>query len=264
MSNIKNWSKTPASNSSAPPDGAPEGMNPSAVNDVIRQQMADHRTQWEDAEWFDWGHVLVRQGNNSFLVSITATQIYTAGRRLKLYDSTTIYAEVVASGPSGANTLVSVSSSNLSASLSSGAVAIIDPSASSYPLNAASRAEMEAAIVTTTYTTPGRHRFSPAAAKAWGVIASGGTILDSYGIAACTKTSTGRYLFSLSATMSTTMYSVMATPDVGPGGQRTWAFVDAKTTAAISVQVVYDTGGSGTTSAVDSGVSMVVFGVQAT
>ena len=43
---LKDYSTTPANNNSAPPNGAPEGMAPSAVNDVIRQVMADVRTEY--------------------------------------------------------------------------------------------------------------------------------------------------------------------------------------------------------------------------
>ena len=39
-----NWSPTDASNNSAAPDGAPEGMPPSGVNDTMRAIMgADRR-----------------------------------------------------------------------------------------------------------------------------------------------------------------------------------------------------------------------------
>ena len=38
---VQDWSTTPASNNAAPPNGAPEGMAPGAVNDVMRQMMAD-------------------------------------------------------------------------------------------------------------------------------------------------------------------------------------------------------------------------------
>ena len=37
------YSLTPASNNAAPPDGAPEGMLPSAVNDTMRDMMAQIR-----------------------------------------------------------------------------------------------------------------------------------------------------------------------------------------------------------------------------
>lgn len=40
MSNVAAWSVTAASNNSAAPNGAPEGMAPSGVNDVIRENMA--------------------------------------------------------------------------------------------------------------------------------------------------------------------------------------------------------------------------------
>lgn len=41
---LKDWSTTAASNTSAPPNGAPEGMTIANVNNVIRQVMADTRT----------------------------------------------------------------------------------------------------------------------------------------------------------------------------------------------------------------------------
>lgn len=41
MSNLFDYSQTPASNNSSPPDGAPEGMAPSEVNNTIRQMMAN-------------------------------------------------------------------------------------------------------------------------------------------------------------------------------------------------------------------------------
>jgi hypothetical protein len=41
MSNLFDYSITPASNNSASPNGAPEGMSPSAANDIMRQMMAN-------------------------------------------------------------------------------------------------------------------------------------------------------------------------------------------------------------------------------
>ena len=46
MSNVSQWSTTAASNNSAAPDGAPEGMAPSGVNDTIRENMA------ANARWY--------------------------------------------------------------------------------------------------------------------------------------------------------------------------------------------------------------------
>lgn len=153
MSNISSWTTSAASNNASPPDGAPEGMQPSAVNDVIRENMGAVRRWYVDAEWINHGDALVRQTNNSFLVSRTATEVYTAGRRIKLYDSTTIYGSVIASSASGANTLVTVSSSNLSSSLSSGGVGIINPKFSSAPM--ATAAEILTGTTTSLLMTPG-------------------------------------------------------------------------------------------------------------
>lgn len=152
MSNIKNWSKTAASNNSAPPNGAPEGMAPSTVNNTIRQQMSDHRTQWEDAEWFDWGHVPIQQTANSFLVSTTATQIYTPGRRLRLNDAATIYGTVISSSPSGANTIVTITASSITSSLTSLSISIIDPANPSIALKRPTRQVFLSG--SGTYTTP--------------------------------------------------------------------------------------------------------------
>ncbi len=126
MSNLSSWTTSAASNNAASPDGFPEGMAPSGVNDSAREMMAAVRRWYIDAEWINWGDTLVRQTNNSFLVSRTATDFYAAGQRVRLNDATTIYGKVISSSPSGANTLVTVSSSNLSSSLSSGSVNIIN------------------------------------------------------------------------------------------------------------------------------------------
>ena len=127
MSNISAWSTSAASNSSASPDGFPEGMAPSGVNDSAREVMAAVRRWYIDAEWVNHGYTHVYQSANSFLVSVTATEIYTSGRRLKLSDATTILGKVLSSSPSGANTVVTISASDLSSSLSSGSVSIMNP-----------------------------------------------------------------------------------------------------------------------------------------
>jgi hypothetical protein len=140
MSNIKSWSSTAASNTDATWGGMPEGMAPSAVNDNVRTQMAAHRTQWEDAEWFDWGHAPAYVSASTFTVSNSVTLVYALGRRLKLYDgSNTLYGHVTTiSAVSGTNTkfTVSLTSGNLTSSLSSVAVSIQDPTNTSIPKGA--------------------------------------------------------------------------------------------------------------------------------
>jgi hypothetical protein len=140
MSNIKSWSSTAASNTDASWGGMPEGMAPSAVNDNVRTQMAAHRTQWEDAEWFDWGHAPAYVSASTFTVSNSVTLVYALGRRLKLYDgSNTLFGHVTTiSAVSGTNTkfTVSLTSGNLTSSLSSVAVSIQNPTNTSIPKGA--------------------------------------------------------------------------------------------------------------------------------
>jgi hypothetical protein len=127
MSNIRNWSTTPGNNNSAPPNGAPEGMAPSSVNDIMRQQMADHRTQWTDAEWMDWGDTPSRASASSFKIATDVTARYHAGRRVKCYDATTLYGVVASSSYSAPDTTINVTtdSGNLTASLTSVALGIL-------------------------------------------------------------------------------------------------------------------------------------------
>jgi hypothetical protein len=155
MSDIKSWSSTAASNTDATWGGMPEGMAPSAVNDNVRTQMAAHRTQWQDAEWFDWGHAPAYVSASTFTVSNSVTTVYAVGRRLKLYDgSSTLYGHVTSiSAVSGTNTkfTVSLTSGNLTSSLSSVAVSILDPTNTSIPKGAVLDSP---AVTSPTITTP--------------------------------------------------------------------------------------------------------------
>lgn len=135
-SNIKNWSITPASNNATPPQGAPEGMAPSTVNDIMRQQMSDHRYQWQDAEWFCWGDTLSRASGTTFKVNGTdATSRYLAQRRIKLFDTTTMYGTVVSSSYSAPDTTVTISpdTGSLTNSFSQAALGILSPVNTSIP-----------------------------------------------------------------------------------------------------------------------------------
>jgi hypothetical protein len=133
---ISSWSTTPASNIATPPNGAPEGMAPSTVNDVMRQQMADHKTQWLDAEWFNHGDSgISRASATSFKITGDVTARYLKNRRIKCYDSSTIYGTITASSYSAPDTTITVEtdSGSLTASLSSIALAITSPSGLSIP-----------------------------------------------------------------------------------------------------------------------------------
>lgn len=111
MSAISTWSTTAASNNSASPDGFPEGMAPSGVNDSARELMAAIRTQFEDAEWLDWGDTTTYVAATQFqIASSDVTSRYRVGRRVRAVGSSTgtIYGGITASSFS-TNTTVTVS-----------------------------------------------------------------------------------------------------------------------------------------------------------
>lgn len=114
------WSTTATNNNSSPPAGAPEGMAPSAVNNVMRQIMADARDTFEQLPFFDFGDTPTRTGNTTFTVSTDLTARYVASRRVKLVGATTGYASISSSSYSAPNTTVTVvmDSGNVPTSLS--------------------------------------------------------------------------------------------------------------------------------------------------
>lgn len=86
MSNIKNWSTTALNNNAAAPDGFPEGMAPSDVNNACREVMAAVRVQYDDSEWRDWGHTVTYGSATTFSTSVgdgDTTAIYHTTRRVK-------------------------------------------------------------------------------------------------------------------------------------------------------------------------------------
>lgn len=118
---IKSYSKTAANNNTAAPNGFPEGMAPSGVNDAARQVMADIRTQWEDKEWFDYGDVVTYVSASSFTVPGDQTANYLTNRRIRCTDATTLYGKISSSSYASPSTTVNVTldSGSLSASLAS-------------------------------------------------------------------------------------------------------------------------------------------------
>ena len=66
-----NWVETDASNTTAPPDGAPEGMNPSSVNDWMRMAMGAIK------RWYDW-RIPVTTAGTTAAYTVTYTVAPTA------------------------------------------------------------------------------------------------------------------------------------------------------------------------------------------
>lgn len=135
MTGIELYSTTAADNDSAPPNGWPEGMAPSAVNDCARQMMASIRTWYEDAQWINFGYTPTYVSVSSFTVSGNRTAIFTTGRRIKLTDSSTLYGTISSSSYSAPNTTVNVTldSGSLSASLTAASVGILTSTNSALP-----------------------------------------------------------------------------------------------------------------------------------
>lgn len=95
MSSILNWSTTAGNNNSAAPDGFPENMAPSGVNDAMREVMAQLKNWQIDSEWVAYGNgdgtcTFSRTLSNMFKIEGSdVTGAYTAGRRVKVIGATT-------------------------------------------------------------------------------------------------------------------------------------------------------------------------------
>jgi len=90
MAAISTWSTTAASNNSASPDGFPEGMAPSGVNDSARENMSALRTWYEDAEWINWGDTTAYVGATQFKIAGSdVTARYSVNRRVRVVGSST-------------------------------------------------------------------------------------------------------------------------------------------------------------------------------
>ena len=132
---VQSYSTTASDNNDSPPNGAPENMAPSAVNDTIRQIMADIRSWYESAEWIDLGDAPTRVSDTEFSVSGDQTAVYTENRRVKVVGGSTNYGSITASSYSSPNTTVTVTwdSGATPTGLTSVSVGILNPSNSSLP-----------------------------------------------------------------------------------------------------------------------------------
>ena len=135
MSNISAWSTTAASNNSSPPDGFPENQLPSTVNNSARELMAAIRTFYEGAAWIDLGDTPTYATTTTFTVPGDKTAYYTANRRIRCTDATTLYGYISGSVYVSSTTVtVVLDSGSLSASLTAVAVGLLDPT--HYPVAA--------------------------------------------------------------------------------------------------------------------------------
>ena len=121
MSNIEKWSTAAGSNNQASPDGFPENMLPSGVNDAAREVMAAIRRWYDDADWRNFDDTPSYASDTSFTLTGDQTSIYHAGRRVKVLGGSSTFYGTIASSSHSANTRVTVnldSSASFTASLS--------------------------------------------------------------------------------------------------------------------------------------------------
>lgn len=134
MTGIELYSTSAASNNSAVPNGFPEGMAPSGVNDAARQVMASIRTWYEASEWVNLGHTPTYIGATQFSLTTDLTATYQVGRRIKAVGTTpfTIYGTISVSSYASVTTVTVVwDSGSLNSTLASvalSAASVTNPS----------------------------------------------------------------------------------------------------------------------------------------
>lgn len=102
------WSTTADNNNSASPNGFPESMAPSGVNNSAREMMALLKAWYEDAGWVQL-HTATFGSGTTFTVATDVTTIYTSGRRFRSVDGGgTVYGTIVSSSYSNPTTTVTV------------------------------------------------------------------------------------------------------------------------------------------------------------
>lgn len=134
MGNLSTWSQSAGGNTSPSPNGAPEAMPPSGVNDTMREMMAATRRWYEEAEWVDLGITPAYATTASFTLAGDRRTAYHTGRRLRASDATILYGKI-SDVTYSANTRVSVTldSGQLSSSLTAVAVGILSFTNQSIP-----------------------------------------------------------------------------------------------------------------------------------
>ena len=123
MSKISTWSTTADDNNAAVPNGFPESMLPSGVNNSAREILAADRVAWNDKEFFEVGTgtgttVVNRTGNTTVTIAADVTSTHHVGRRCKIVGSNTgtVFTHISVSAYSSPNTTITFASGTISAS----------------------------------------------------------------------------------------------------------------------------------------------------
>ena len=123
MSKISTWSTTADDNNAAVPNGFPESMLPSGVNNSAREILAADREAWNDKEWFEVGDgsgttVVTRTGNTTVTIPTDVRTTHHVGRRVKIVaaNTGTVFTHISASAYSSPNTTITFASGTISSS----------------------------------------------------------------------------------------------------------------------------------------------------
>ena len=89
MSDIKNWADDAALNTETSPNGWPEGMPPSDVNNSAREMMAAIRRSYVRQPWYAPGGTIVRASANTITIADDSkvtnyADYYTVGARVRI------------------------------------------------------------------------------------------------------------------------------------------------------------------------------------
>jgi len=259
MAAISTWDTTAANNNSASPDGWPEGMAPSGVNDSARENMSALRTWYEDAEWIPWGDTTAYVGATQFKIAgADVTSRYLVNRRVRVVGTSTgtIYGVITVSAFSTDTTVtVAFDSGSMSSETLTVSLGIIIPGRT---LPVAVQADMEAGTNTELVVTPGRQQFHPSAAKMWTLIdgdtATAVSVVD-YNLTGITDNSAGNYTATIANDMSSANYVSQATVN---DDTAITCRVEGQTAGALTVVVLSSAHGS-----IDDKVGIAIWGTLA-
>lgn len=110
-SKVYDYSTTPGSNTTAPPDGAPENMRADAYNNVLREVMANLALFLRDCPWLDFfrAYTVSKLSDSTCRIAAVDVTANTAvGRRIKITGASTVYGYILATAFTGGNTDLTV------------------------------------------------------------------------------------------------------------------------------------------------------------
>lgn len=124
---------------------------------------------------------------------------------------------------------------------------------------ASSQAQMEGGTDTTTFVTPGRFHYHPAAAKAWAKFSVAAAIVVSYNVSSITDNAAGDWTVNFTTSFSSANYVAIGTPQVTAATDK---MVTTQTQTASACQLATTNGSGGKNETNVSTISCVFFGDQ--